>query len=69
MITTRPRHVGFSGRHEDRTILRNGTPIGTVWYCSADYVKRGQRTALDTESVRGALAERSAGQSMTRTTS
>jgi hypothetical protein len=41
MLTTRPRHAGFSGRTDDRTILRDGEPIGTVWHCPAD--PRGKR--------------------------
>jgi hypothetical protein len=45
MITTRPRHRGFSGRTDDRIILRDGETIGGVYYCTAENVPRGRKWA------------------------
>lgn len=52
-ITRRPVHAGYDdlgGENtpgEDYWLLIDGENIGTTWYCSASYVKDGERWASD----------------------
>lgn len=52
-ITRQPVHPGYDelGTHntpgEDYWLLIDGDNIGTTWYCSAHYVKDGERWASD----------------------